>query len=505
MSTLISRLIVAGLLGSLPITLAHAKPPDYRRGEILLSGPPDAHPNAQVVRYYPRSNISVAKVETGTEGTQVSRHSSQGRKAGLNLKVKKFYTSDDPLSAYQWHFDNIELEDAQTLSEGAGVVVAVLDTGFKPGGEDSVACTVPGWDIINDDADPMDDDGHGTHVTGTVAQTTDNGLGVAGVAPSSCIMPIKVLDASGSGTFAELAEGIYLAVDEGANVINMSLGIAAYYRVTNDPFVDDALDYAYDHDVTVVAAAGNESFPLNVGYPAIYPSVIAVGATNILNTRAYYSNYGTGLDIMAPGGETLFDRNGDGFADGVLQETFDGSGSFGYWFFQGTSMASPHVAGVAALLIAHGVASTPDDVLSVIQSTALDLGPSGPDSQYSYGLIQPFAALNSGVPPEEPPPEEPPPEEPPPEEPPPEEPPPEEPPPEEPPPGRPPVDPPEEPPEEEPPEEPPEECTDADNDGVCVEDGDCDDSDPFIHPGFPDSGRYANDNKDNDCNGVVDG
>jgi serine protease len=204
---------------------------------------------------------------------------AKGRRAGLNFIAESF--TDDPLyPGYQWHLSAIQSELAWDMTDGNQVIVAVADSGLAPGGVDGVGCIEPGYNAIDPEADPFDDNGHGTHVSGTVAQATNNGIGVAGMAHGACVMPVKVLDDSGSGSFADIAEGIFWAVDQvGTKVINMSLGIAARYRVYNDPIVDPALDYAYDNGVTVVCASGNDGSRRNVGYPASYVTTIAVGAT----------------------------------------------------------------------------------------------------------------------------------------------------------------------------------------------------------------------------------
>lgn len=451
---LLSQIAKCLLFIMVPIAVAWAEPPEFVQGEILLEGALDQHQSYQIRRYYPLSNVSAIKVPLGQEQRAVAHHRGKGKKASLNLVAHKFFSSQDPISSYQWHFDSIQLQQAHGISKGDGVVVAVLDTGFNPGGDDSVVCSVVGADIINNDSNPHDGNGHGTHVSGTVAQATDNNVGVAGVAPNSCLMAVKVLNDSGSGSFADIADGIRWATDNGAKVINMSLGIAANYQVTNDFVMDSALEYAYSNGVTVVAASGNDGFRKNVSYPAIYPTVISVGATDLRNQKTRYSNSGEGLDVMAPGGNMAADQNGDGYADGVLQETFDADGVFSYWFYQGTFMASPHVAGVAALLVASGTATSPDDIRAALQSTALDLGESGYDSKNGYGLVQAYSALQWQ-------------------------------------PGLPPTD-------------PPVACTDADGDGVCLEDGDCDDGNADVYPGFNEKGRRRNDGLDNDCDGVID-
>ena len=216
--------------------------------------------------------------------------------------------------------------------------------------------------------------------------------GVAGLAYSACIMPVKVLDDTGTGSSADIAEGIHYAVENGAKVINMSLGTDARDGVHNDPFMDVELDYAQSQGVTVVCASGNDRSRVNVSYPAIYPTTIAVGATDFSNSVTGYSNKGEGLDIVAPGGDLLKDLNGDGQPDGILQETLI-TGSWAYYFFEGTSMASPHVAAVVAMLIAFDSTLTPGLIYQTLTTTALDLDEIGYDTTSGYGLVQAYDAL----------------------------------------------------------------------------------------------------------------
>jgi serine protease len=433
-------------------TSAQESPP-FKPGEVVVAGAPGPHlAGLPVIKYLPHADLTVVRVARGREFGQVQKFVRQGRRAGLNYiaRSSQIVPNDPYYYPLQWNFPAVQSEQAWDQSTGDGITVAVLDTGLKAGGTDGIGCVMPGYDTVNEDNDPTDGDGHGTHVAGTIAQRTNNDEGVAGLAYGACIMPVKVLDDSGSGSFADIADGIYWAVDSQAKVINMSLGISARAGLRNDPILDPALDYAYDHGVTVVCAAGNDGSKKNVSYPAIYPTTIAVGATDYNNNVTRYSNKGEGLDIVAPGGDTSKDLNGDGFGDGILQETYvPSSGGWGYYFFQGTSMASPHVAAAAAILLENNPDLAPDDVRSALTATALDLYETGYDSTSGYGLLQVGDALSGG--------------------------------------GTAPA-------------------TDADGDGWTSEAGDCDDGNPDIYPGHQDVGRvWGRDGLDNDCDGTIDG
>ncbi|UTW05606.1 S8 family serine peptidase (plasmid) [Amphritea atlantica] len=390
-------LLFLSALLSLSLNLQAAPP--FVIGQVVVKGDPWEFQEYHKVKHLRKSGLTVLDVGPGNERGAIMRLRSRGHWAALNLIANKTATTDDPFRIYQWHFDRIQADAAWGLATGEGVSVAVLDTGLMSGGPDGINSVCPdalgatgGWDIVNDDSSPVDGDGHGTHVSGTIAQATNNGIGVSGLAYNACILPVKVLDDSGSGSFADIAEGIYHAVDQGADVINMSLGISARYGVTNDPVMDPALQYAAQNNVVVVAASGNDGHRKNVSYPAIYPTVIAVGATDARDQVARYSNRGAGLDVVAPGGDTSRDDDGDpqNYPDGVLQETNIGSG-WGYYFFQGTSMASPHVAATAALLLSHGAA--PDDIRSLLQDNTIDIYENGYDSTSGWGLIQAHDAL----------------------------------------------------------------------------------------------------------------
>ncbi len=340
-----------------------------------------------------------------------------------------FYTPNDPLFPYQWHFLNIDMESAWNIQQGqSSIKVGILDTGVAyedfaipayEAGEvlsgdgmyhqaPDLASTVfvPGYDYIHNDNHPNDQHGHGTHVAGTVAESTDDGYGVAGMAFGVSIMPVQVLGYNGSGPVAAIADGIAGAHLNGAHVINMSLGgppgDSSGFHTVHLAMID-----AWNGGVVICCATGNDNAS-QISYPAAWDECIAVGAVRFDSTRSPYSNYGTGIDIVAPGGDVTVDQNGDGYADGVLQETYlyyydwGGGGElcwvdeFIWWFWQGTSMATPHVAALSALLICRG-ASGPDNIKSIIEQTATDLGPGGYDLWYGHGLINPVEALSVGI------------------------------------------------------------------------------------------------------------
>jgi hypothetical protein len=304
---------------------------------------------------------------------------------------------NDPYYPFQWHMSALGMSSLHGNHDAEGVVIAVIDSGVSVG-DDAPSHLLEGYDFVDDDNDASDSDydtseygSHGTHVAGTIAQATNNGVGVVGLAPGAKILPIRALgfDAAAGGVVGsslDIGNAITWAVDNGAQVINLSLGSSA-----NSYLIEQACDYAAENNVVVIAASGNDGYTNFISYPAALESVVSVSATDLNHNVAYYSNHGEGITISAPGGDVTVDQDGDGLVDGVIQETHTPSG-WGYYLYQGTSMASPHVAAVAGLLIGNGLTDRAD-VIDAMTQTADDLGDAGYDNVYGHGLVNPVAAL----------------------------------------------------------------------------------------------------------------
>jgi hypothetical protein len=288
--------------------------------------------------------------------------------------VEASYQPNDPRYPEQWHMPSVSAPQAWDVTTGSNqVTIAVIDTGVDYNHADLAGRVVAGYNFVSRNTDPMDDHGHGTHVAGIAAATGNNSTGVAGVDWSARILPLKVLNAQGSGYDSDVASAIRYAADHGAKVINMSLG-----GPDSSYTIQEAVNYAYNKGVTIVAAAGNESS--SVSYPAACEHVIAVGALDSNNGLAYFSNRGSALDITAPGVSIL--------------STVPG----GYQKMSGTSMASPVVAGCATLVLAQNPSYGPSQVEGALKGGATDLGSPGFDTSFGYGKVNAAGALNSNQP-----------------------------------------------------------------------------------------------------------
>ncbi|MBB6097518.1 serine protease [Deinobacterium chartae] len=346
-----------------------------------------------------------------------------------NYIYRALAVPNDPYYSLQWHYPAMNLPAAWDITTGANSpVVAVIDTG-QLNHPDLAGRFVAGYDFISNtstagdgngrDSDPTDvgdaavcngqqqpNSWHGTHVAGTIGAATNNGVGVAGVNWNARIQHARVLGKCGGST-ADIIDAIRWtsgmtvsgvpANATPAKVINMSLGgYLGSSCAASDPATQAAINDAVARGVTVVVAAGNSNDNAGLYTPASCNNTVTVAATETRNYRAPYSNYGSAIDVAAPGGDTSADRNGDGYADGVLSTLRDASGTaYNYAFYQGTSMATPHVAGVVSLMYAVRPGITPAQVLSTLQSTAKPLSSTQCAQGCGSGLVDAYAAVNA--------------------------------------------------------------------------------------------------------------
>ncbi|WP_434750689.1 S8 family peptidase [Paenibacillus amylolyticus] len=249
-----------------------------------------------------------------------------------NYLVEASFIPNDPFFPYQYNLTKINAPAAWDINQSTSTIkIAIIDTGVQLNHPELASKLLPGYDYVDYDNIPEDGNGHGTHVAGIAASITNNGVGIAGTAPLASIVPLRVLDNNGQGTIGNVGNGLVFAANNGVQVINLSLG-----GPTGDAFLQAAVQYAWDRGAVIIAAAGNDntSFPI---VPASYSNVIAVASTNSSDLKSNFSNYGSWVDMAAPG-------------DTILS-TYLGSS---YAYLSGTSMAAPQVAGVSALLAAQG-------------------------------------------------------------------------------------------------------------------------------------------------------
>lgn len=286
-------------------------------------------------------------------------------------------SSNDPQFAggNQWSLAKIEAPLAWDTTVGSsGVVIAVIDSGVSAGHPDLNGKVLAGYDFFNNDADASDDNGHGTAVAGIAAAATNNGIGMAGISWNSPILPVKVLGADGSGSYSAIANGITWAADRGARVINLSLGGTSSSRT-----LQSAVDYAWNRNCLLIAAAGNNGNS-TAFYPAACRNVVAVSATDSSDGRPSWSNYGTYVDVSAPGVSVL---------------TLYGANSYASW--NGTSFASPVAAGVVSLMAAANPSLSNAGVVDALLKNSDDIGTAGYDVYYGYGRVNARKAVAAVV------------------------------------------------------------------------------------------------------------
>ncbi|WP_027891575.1 S8 family serine peptidase [Calidithermus chliarophilus] len=431
--------------------------PDFKVGAMTqLAAQSDFVPGELIVKFRPGAALRQGATLTAgsfqlslvrdlaLENTQLVRAAVQDKQATLELLQRfkgrsdvvyaqlnyvrhAFKTPNDEFYSYQWHYPAMNLPQAWDLETGTSnpVTVAVIDTGILSGHPDFQGKLLPGYDFISDPAnandgngrdnnseDPGDEPGgqgsyHGAHVAGTVAAATNEGVGGAGVSWAAKIVPVRVLGVQG-GTDADILDSVLWSAGinvsgvpanpNPAHVINMSLGGSG--KCADVPAWQDAFDKASAKGSIIVVAAGNQNSDANDFVPASCTGIITVGATETRNYRAPYSNYGSRIDVMAPGGDTKNDRNGDGYVDGVLSAARnDQSNNYNWVFYQGTSMASPHVAGLVALMKSKKPSLTYQEALSILKQTARPLDATAcqraTGADCGAGLVDAVAALQA--------------------------------------------------------------------------------------------------------------
>lgn len=307
-----------------------------------------------------------------------------------------------------WGIKRINADDVWGLYKGAGIRIAIVDTGLLFNHEDLSFNTWTnsvelngiagfdddgngyiddwrGWDFVDNDNNPSDLNGHGTHVAGIAAASGNNGKGIIGVAPSAQIIGVRVLNQSGSGTFQGVANGIRYAASVGAKIINLSLG-ATSIGSTSFSILQSAINFARNLGSIIVAAAGNSNADVDNFSPANMDGVIAVGATNAFDNRASFSNFGSSLWIAAPGVDIL--------SLGTRKVSIGTALSSNYYRASGTSMAAPFVTGAIALILNKYPFASFDDIKNILALGAIDLGGAGWDPYYGYGLLDVAGSLN---------------------------------------------------------------------------------------------------------------
>ena len=409
----ISIFLTTGVYGA-PVSADEGLPLAYVPGRIVVKlkeglSPADlaqlhADHDAVVEKEIRRIGVQVLSVPVGAAEAKIADYKADPRVeyAELDYLAQPVFDPNDPYygDGSQWGPQKMSAPQAWDLSKGdAGVVVAILDWGVdlqhpdlatemwtNPGevpgnGVDDdgngYVDDVYGWDFANDDHDPQDDYGHGTHCAGIAAAATDNGVGVAGVGYNSRVMALKVGDgATGTAAYSDIAYGIMYAAENGAKVISLSLGGYAF-----SGFLEAVVNYAWDLGSVLVGAVGNNNVS-NLFYPAAYNNVIGVSATDQNDAKASWSNHGVQVSVAAPGAS-------------IYSTYWNGSSTYAY--MSGTSMAAPHVAGLAALLFSQDGSRSNATVRSLIEGTADDLGSAGWDPYFGHGRVNAYGALTGGA------------------------------------------------------------------------------------------------------------
>lgn len=329
--------------------------------------------SADLVEFPAAQVASGSRAEERLMGTLAAGEGVSFVEPNYSYSISAPFTPDDQLLGQQYGWGQVDAYDGWGLARGnPAVVIAVIDSGVQLDHPDLQGKLVAGFDFVQNDADPSDVVGHGTHVAGVAAAATNNGVGVAGACPECRVMPVRVIGAAGTGFVSDIAEGIVYAADNGARVINLSLG------GPGSSALEAAISYAWGKGAFLTCAAGNSNTSATGNaYPAAYEACFAVAATSSADARASFSNYGTWVEAAAPG-------------EGILSTYRDGS----YGNLSGTSMAAPHVAGLAGLLASQGYSNSA--IRTRICATADDIAGTG--ASWACGRINFERALSAGAP-----------------------------------------------------------------------------------------------------------
>ncbi|WP_243735191.1 S8 family serine peptidase [Paenibacillus turpanensis] len=384
MQKLLIYVCLFALLSVIAVPAANGAEPHAQRGRANLpdtwivkwkeSVPERFRAESEIVRSYEDRLITVVKPKKGRDPAAWAAYWGQSRETvymqpNQEVRIQAGVKPNDTYYSKQYHLQQIRAEEAWSeATENPQLIIAVVDTGVDLDHPDLTPNLVKGYNLIDPSEPPEDDNGHGTNVAGVIGAVGNNRLGVTGLLWRTKIMPIKAVEANGRGEEDKLGEGIRYAVDHGAKIVVLSLGLNRY-----TPYLKEIADYAEKKGVLLVAASGNEG--TDVKYPAAYPTVVAVGGVGLDNTADYRSNRGPELDIVAP----WF----------VYTTAKDG----GYEYNEGTSMAAPQVAGVAGLIWNKYPYMKPVEIRSLLRQTAEDLTSSGWDAATGYGLLRADLAL----------------------------------------------------------------------------------------------------------------
>lgn len=334
----------------------------------------------------PQIEVERVKVPSGEKEIILERLKRNPRveyaEPNYTAEVQEMIPNDPYFSTNQWGPQKVSGPAAWDLTQGSeGVLVAIVDTGISANHPDLAGKVIAGYDYVNNDYDPTDDNGHGTHVAGIAGALTNNQTGIAGICWLNRLLSIKVLNSSGSGYYSWVANGIIYAADNGASVINLSLGGSSYSST-----LESAVNYAWNKGVVTVAAAGNNANNA-ILYPARFEKVVAVASTTNTDERWGLSNYGAELDISAPG-------------SAIYSTVLNGQ----YAYKSGTSMATPHVAGASGLLIAYK--DLPNTaIIEALYQGADDFGDPGWDQYFGWGRLNIYQSLSKLTPLPPPPPD----------------------------------------------------------------------------------------------------